>query len=1105
MDRSTVPGPAEDILEAGNHANSSQNPETLKHQSFPYTSHSMGKNMGVRRNYKRAANRGKKGSQVLASRNYPLRSSDGTVRILRSRSVEEKSPNDSVHTLIEKAAKEPHSDPVNTLVKRAAKKTKKGKPTKKSSDNEFSKIRQRVRYILNRMNYEQSLLEAYASEGWKRQSLEKIRPEKELERAKAEIVRCKLRIREAFQSLDDLLSVGKLQESLFDSEGEISCEDIVCATCSTQDVTSNNDIILCDGVCDRGFHQKCLNPPLLTKDIPVGDEGWLCPACDCKIDCIDIINELQGTDLSINDSWEKVFPEAVAVARGPMQNDAFDLPSDDSEDDDFDPDAAEEHVAGHVEVSSEVGGDEDSDSDDSDFITSSDNSEHVKEKEKVDDLGLPSEDSEDDDYDPAGPDSDKDIEEKQDESDFTSDSDDFCAEIAKSCGQDEVSSGPKVGDCSDDMVGATVQPNTAMPHLTSKDLEIDQDLILPSGRRRQVQRLDYKKLYDDAYGEAPSDSSDSEDWSGKSTFKEDDEEKNEVESFARSREARVVQQNSECSPRSARQSLHPDGFHGLVNGQHAGELTSDGSNSKTKKRQFGPIINERLNKQFTTDQYPSRAVKESLAKELGLTYRQVNKWFESTRSAARVAATKNGTHLENHGNKRKRGSVVTRAEVAEPKEMMFEKPNACKNEGIKQDVSSGNSEPLENIEKVTDLGLPSDDSEDDAYDPTSPDSDKDIEEKQSVSDESDSDDSNFITSSDNSEHVKEKEKVDDLGLPSEDSEDDDYDPAGPDSDKDIKEKQGESDFTSDSDDRDKYVVLPASGRRQVQSLDSKELYDEANQEAPFDSKHGEDLPEKSTPEKHNGKPSEAGPFVPKNSRSTETVSQSNEFTPQSAPQNLHDSVNGEHAEELLTPNGSNSAVQKGKFGPIVNQRLLELFETDRYPSRAVKESLAQELGLTFRQVSKWFESKRRNRRVPSNRSGTQVDNHSTEENGSSVAAHVEVTDSMETMVEKPNVSNSDAANEDMPSGVLNKGMKQDSPLKRDIGGALKTNVSPPNSSHRCTPTKGESREKHGENASSSSVGKRKDGDAEDVVLALEAVDERTKNSVLRELKKRKIG
>ena len=63
----------------------------------------------------------------------------------------------------------------------------------------------------------------------------------------------------------------------------------------------------------------------------------------------------------------------------------------------------------------------------------------------------------------------------------------------------------------------------------------------------------------------------------------------------------------------------------------------------------------------------------------------------------------------------------------------------------------------------------------------------------------DSDDSNFITSSDNnSEHVKEKDNVDDLGLLSEDSDDDDYYPEDPDLDKDIKEKKDESDFTSDT-------------------------------------------------------------------------------------------------------------------------------------------------------------------------------------------------------------------------------------------------------------------------------------------------------------------
>jgi hypothetical protein len=57
-------------------------------------------------------------------------------------------------------------------------------------------------------------------------SLEKIRPEKELERAKAEILRCKIKIREAFRNMDSLLSKGKLEDSLFDSAGEIFSENV---------------------------------------------------------------------------------------------------------------------------------------------------------------------------------------------------------------------------------------------------------------------------------------------------------------------------------------------------------------------------------------------------------------------------------------------------------------------------------------------------------------------------------------------------------------------------------------------------------------------------------------------------------------------------------------------------------------------------------------------------------------------------------------------------------------------------------------------------------------------------------------------------------------
>ena len=41
---------------------------------------------------------------------------------------------------------------------------------------------------------------------------------------------------------------------------------IFCAKCNIQDSGENNDIILCDGFCDRAFHQMCLVPPLETDD-----------------------------------------------------------------------------------------------------------------------------------------------------------------------------------------------------------------------------------------------------------------------------------------------------------------------------------------------------------------------------------------------------------------------------------------------------------------------------------------------------------------------------------------------------------------------------------------------------------------------------------------------------------------------------------------------------------------------------------------------------------------------------------------------------------------------------------------------------------------------
>lgn len=57
-------------------------------------------------------------------------------------------------------------------------------------------------------------------------SREKIRPERELQRAEAQILRSKLAIREAVHELDDMGLEGSLDENLFDAEGRIYHEEV---------------------------------------------------------------------------------------------------------------------------------------------------------------------------------------------------------------------------------------------------------------------------------------------------------------------------------------------------------------------------------------------------------------------------------------------------------------------------------------------------------------------------------------------------------------------------------------------------------------------------------------------------------------------------------------------------------------------------------------------------------------------------------------------------------------------------------------------------------------------------------------------------------------
>ncbi|KDP41097.1 hypothetical protein JCGZ_03227 [Jatropha curcas] len=243
-----------------------------------------------------------------------------------------------------KNGKKPNRDvTIKKLKKTKSKRRQKGKV----EQDEPSRLQRRARYLLIKMKLEQNLIDAYSGEGWKGQSREKIRPEKELVRAKKQILKCKLGIRDIIHQLDSLSTVGCIEDSVIAPDGSVSHEHIFCAKCKSNEVFPDNDIVLCDGTCNCAFHQRCLDPPLDTENIPPGDQGWYCKFCECRMEIIESMNAHLGTQFPVNSCWQDIFKEATFPDGGStLLNPEEEWPSDDSEDDDYDPERRENSISG---------------------------------------------------------------------------------------------------------------------------------------------------------------------------------------------------------------------------------------------------------------------------------------------------------------------------------------------------------------------------------------------------------------------------------------------------------------------------------------------------------------------------------------------------------------------------------------------------------------------------------------------------------------------------------------------------------------------------------------------------------------------------------------
>ncbi|KAK9846396.1 hypothetical protein WJX81_002962 [Elliptochloris bilobata] len=213
----------------------------------------------------------------------------------------------------------------------------------------YAKLVNRVRSQLSRIRQEETFLEAYENEGWRGANRERVRPAAELERARLQIEKCKLIMREALKACQEAGGDAVIPAEVYDANGELDEEHIFCAKCRIGQCFEGNDIVLCDGGCSRAYHERCVVPRLHAAELSEED-GWLCPACDAKADILNLINDFFGFEYEQEAPWHAVFAEPptsprarpTSASAAPLTFDSLadlmacaDLPNSDSADSSF--------------------------------------------------------------------------------------------------------------------------------------------------------------------------------------------------------------------------------------------------------------------------------------------------------------------------------------------------------------------------------------------------------------------------------------------------------------------------------------------------------------------------------------------------------------------------------------------------------------------------------------------------------------------------------------------------------------------------------------------------------------------------------------------------
>ncbi|PWZ26850.1 Homeobox protein HAZ1 [Zea mays] len=173
--------------------------------------------------------------------------------------------------------------------------------------------------------------------------------------------------------------------------------------------------------------------------------------------------------------------------------------------------------------------------------------------------------------------------------------------------------------------------------------------------------------------------------------------------------------------------------------------------------------------------------------------------------------------------------------------------------------------------------------------------------------------------------------------------------------------------------------------------------------------------------------SRRAPAREQNNEHTQSEQLHGSASEQQAREQLHGSVSKQQTE-VLRSNVSSGDASKCHFGPIVTQKLKEHFEKDPYPCHATKEGLAQELGLTFNQISKWFSATRHYSRVAVAKNQKYPGENTTENNSSAIFDGIQVIEPNFGLIDKPDADTNDMISEKLMVQInLNEGIEEDIP------------------------------------------------------------------------------